>query len=396
VDDEMKIDKNKIALEIDKILPKIIDIRQHLHANPELSLREAQTFRFIRNQLKSLDLDILPPFLSTDVVALLKGKSVENNVTLRADMDALPIQEKNSIPYRSINSGVMHACGHDGHTAILIGAAIILEKLRKQLNGTVRFVFQPGEELVAAGKDLIEKGILNSPKPLAVLALHSWPGYPTGVICSRPGPLMAAADIYTIKIKGKGGHGSRPEQTSDPILIASNIINSMYLLPSRKFSALDSVVISICKISGGTNSNVIPDEVRMEGTARYFTKHVGEKIPQLLEDVIDKECKSFGAEYDLTYERPYIPVVNDSTIIKMCKEFTQNFMGESFWFDIAEPVMSSEDFSYYIDTIPGGMFFLGMGENSPDLHVNSFNFNDKALRNGILFLVISTLGLLNK
>jgi amidohydrolase len=392
----MKSDILKIANAIDKILPKITEIRQHLHANPELSLKEIQTSEFIRNQLKLLDVDVLPPFLSTDVVALLKGKSVKKNVTLRADMDALPIQEKNSIPYRSINKDVMHACGHDGHTAILIGAAIILEKFKDQLSGTVRFVFQPGEEIVAAGKDLVEKGVLDSPKPQAVLALHAWPGYPVGSICSKPEAMMAAADIFNITIKGKGGHGSTPEKTDDPILAATKIINNLYLLPSRKFSALESIVVSICKIHAGTSSNVIPDEVMMEGTIRYFSKIVGEKIPPLFEKVINEECKSSGTTYTLEYERPYIATINDSKVVKICKDYTQNFMGESSWFDIAEPVMSSEDFSYYIDSNPGGMFFLGMGENSPDLHVNSFNFNDKALRNGIFFLVISTLGLLNE
>jgi len=392
----MKIDNLKIANEIDKILPKIAEIRQYLHANPELSLKETQTSEFIRNQLKSLDVDILPPFLSTDVVALLKGKSVEKNVTLRADMDALPTQEQNSIPYRSINSGVMHACGHDGHTAILMGAAIILEKFRDQLNGSVRFVFQPGEEIVADGKDFVEKGILNSPKPRAVLALHSWPGYPVGSICSRPEAMMAAADIFKITIKGKGGHGSTPEKTDDPILTATKIINNLYLLPSRKFSALDSVVLSICKIHAGTNSNVIPDEVMMEGTIRYFSKIVGEKIPPLFEKVINKECKNSGTTYTLEYERPYIATINDSKVVKICKDYTQNLIGRTSWIDLSVPVMASEDFSFYLDTNPGAMFFLGMGENSPGLHTNFFNFNDKAIRNGILFLVISTFGLLNE
>jgi amidohydrolase len=392
----MEIDNIKIINEIEKILPKIVKVRRYLHTNPELSLKEIKTSEFIRNQLEELDVDIFPPFLSTDVVGLLNGKKTEKNITLRADIDALPIQENNSISYCSTNKGVMHACGHDGHTAMLIGAIMILDKFKDQLNGSVRFVFQPGEEIVAAGKDLVEKNILNSPKPLAVLALHSWPGYPVGVICSRESDLMAAADIFSIKIKGRGGHGSKPEQTSDPILISSKIINSLYLLPSRKFSALDSIVLSICKISGGTNANIIPDQVSMEGTARYFTKEVGDKIPKLLEEVIDMECKNYGAGYELDYERPYIPLINDNSIVEKCKEITQNFLGESYWQDIAEPVMGSEDFSYYIDKNPGAMFFLGMGEESPGLHVNSFNFNDEALRNGMLFLVSSTIGLLNE
>ncbi len=392
----MKIDKHKVVSEIDKILPKIIEIRHYLHANPELSFKETQTSSYIRKQLKVLELEIFPPFLSTDVVAFLKGKSNSKNITLRADIDALPILEKDSIPYSSTNRGVMHACGHDGHTAILIGAAMVLTKLRKQLNGSVRFVFQPGEEGIAGGKKLVEKGILNSPKPFAVLALHAWPGYPVGTICSRPGVIMAAADIFKIIIKGRGGHGSTPEQTNDPILTATKIVNNLYLLPVRKFSTLDNIVISICKIQGGRNSNIIPDKVKMEGTVRYFSESVGEKIPSLFEKVINDECKSADTTYTLQYERPYIVTNNDSTIVEKCKKYTKNLIGKTSWIDLQKPVMASEDFSYYIDANPGGMFFLGMGENSPDLHVNSFDFNDKALRNGILFLVISTLELLNE
>ena len=392
----MTIDLQKIEREIDKIIPKIKEIRQHIHAHPELSLEEYKTSAIVRDQLKPLNIEILPPFLSTDVIALLNSEKSGINVTLRADMDALPIQEQNDLPYCSTKSKVMHACGHDGHTAMLLGAAIILEKFRQQLNGSVRFVFQPGEEIVAAGRDLVEKGVLYSPKPRAVLALHSWPGYPVGSICSQPGAMMAAADIFKITIKGKGGHGSTPEQSDDPILTATKIINNLYLLPSRKFSALDSVVISVCQIHAGTNSNVIPDEVMMEGTVRYFSKIVGEKIPPLFEKVIKEECKSSDTTYTLEYERPYIATINDSEVVKICKNYTQNLIGKTSWIDLTAPVMASEDFSFYLDTNPGAMFFLGMGEKSPGLHTNSFNFNDKAIRNGILFLVLSTFGLLNE
>ncbi len=341
-------------------------------------------------------MEILPPFLSTDVIALLNPEKTERNITLRADIDALPIQEQNDLPYSSKMNNVMHACGHDGHTAMLIGAAIVLEKFKKQLNGSVRFVFQPGEEIVAAGRDLVEKGILNSPKPEAVLALHSWPGYPLGSICSRPGAMMAAADIFKIIIRGKGGHGSAPEQSNDPIFTATKIINNLYLLPSRKFRALDSITLSVCKIHAGDSSNVIPDEVIMEGTVRYFSKKVGEKIPSLFEKVIKDECESSGTTYTLDYNQPYIATINDPDIVNLCKKNWQDISDDKKWIDLSDPVMASEDFSYYLDSNPGGMFFLGMGENSSELHTNSFNFNDEALRDGILFLVISTMGLLKK
>jgi len=391
----MTIDHQKIEGELEKILPEIIQIRQHLHANPELSLKEYETSALVRERLKSRDIELLPPFLSTDVVAILNTSHQGKNVTLRADMDGLPIQEQGDLSYCSVKNQIMHACGHDGHMAILIGAAFILEKFRKQLDGSVRFVFQPGEENVAAGKDLVAKGILRTPKPDAVLALHGWPGYPPGSICSRAGAMMAAADIFKITIHGKGGHGSTPEQSQDPILTATKIINDLYLLPSRKFSSLESLVISICKIQAGMNPNIIPDEAEMEGTTRYFSKNVGKEIPDLFEKVIKTACNSSNTDYTLQYNRPYLATINDMEVVNNCKAYLQKSHSNISWIDLPAPVMASEDFSFYLERNPGAMFFLGMGEDSPKLHTNSFNFNDAALRNGILFLVLSTIGLLS-
>jgi len=392
----MDINTKQISKEIDKIIPEITRIRRHLHANPELSLKEFKTSEFIKKQLKSLDVDISEPFLKTDVVAMLNANKAGKNITLRADMDALPINEQNDKSYCSTNKGVMHACGHDGHTAMLIGAAMILSKFKQQLNGSVRFVFQPGEEMVAAGKNLVEKGVLNDPKPFAVLALHGWPGYPAGSICSRPGNFMAAADDFRIKIKGKGGHGSAPEKTNDPIRTAARIVNDIYSLPVTKFSVLEQVVFSVGSINGGDSDNVIPDEVIIKGTVRYFGKETGLKIPGIFKDFISNECRSGGCEYELDYKRPYISTANNAEIVGKCKNFTKKYLGNSLWVDMDKPVMGSEDFSYYIDENPGAMFFLGMGEEWPGLHTNSYDFNENTLKNGILFFVASTLELLNE
>ena len=392
----MDINTKQVIQEIDKIIPEITRIRRHLHANPELSLKEFKTSEFITNQLKSLDVDILDPFLKTDVVAMLNANKSGKNITLRADMDALPINEQSDKSYCSTNKGVMHACGHDGHTAMLIGAAMILSRFKQQVNGSVRFVFQPGEEMVAAGKDLIGNGVLTDPKPFAVLALHGWPGYPAGSICSRPGNFMAAADNFRIKIKGKGGHGSAPEKTNDPIRTAARIVNNIYSLPVIKFSVLEQVVFSIGNINGGSNANVIPDEVIIEGTTRYFGKETGQKIPGIFEDFINNECRTGGCEYELDYQRPYISTVNNAEIVSKCKSFTKKYLGNSLWIDMDKSVMGAEDFSYYIDENPGAMFFLGMGEEWPGLHTNYYDFNEITLKNGILFFVESTLGLLNE
>lgn len=387
----------EVDLAIDELLPEIINIRKFLHARPELSLKEHKTSEFIRLQLSKLDIQVLAPFLSTDVVAVLNGnKKKKKNITLRADMDALPILEKNEIPYCSNTPGVMHACGHDGHSAMLLGAAMILEKFKDELDGSVRFVFQPGEEVVAAGRDLIQEGILEDPEPMAVLALHGWPGYPEGAICSKPGELMAAADFFSIKISGKGGHGSSSGPKNNPILIAGKIISGLSSIPEEEFGGGVPMVVSLNKIVGGTASNVIPNEVIIEGSTRFFDDAAGKKIPGLFEQVLKNECEHTEIKYELKYDRPYIATVNDPAIIDACKNLTIEYLGESAWVDIDNPVMSSEDFSYYIEGNPGAMFFLGMGEDSPGLHTNTYDFNDKALKNGIKFLVLSTLSFIQE
>ena len=390
----METETPAIEREVESILSLIKSIRHHLHANPELALKEHETSRYIRSRLAEQDIEALPPFLETDVVAIINGKEPGRNVTLRADMDALPLQEATDLPYRSLQPDLMHACGHDGHMAMLIGAAIVLKRMQESFSGSVRLVFQPGEEVVAAGKELVARGALNDPRPDAVLAMHAWGGHPLGVIGSKPGVMMAAADFFRITIKGKGGHGSRPERTIDPILTATRVINSIYAIPSRMIGALEPVVISVCSIHGGQNCNIIPDQVVLEGTLRYLSKTVGEKLPALFEHALKTECEIAGASYNLEYSRTYIPTVNDAGVVAVCKAVAGRFLGASSWTDLGEATMGSEDFSYYIEHHPGAMFFLGMGQDSRQLHNNQFDFNDGALRNGILFFVHATLELL--
>jgi amidohydrolase len=218
--------KKKIEDIVDRILPEVIALRHTIHRNPELAGDEFVTSALIRKTLSSTNIKLLPPFLKTDVVGLLKGIEPGKNIALRADIDALPMQELNEIPYKSSIDGIMHACGHDGHTAMLLGAALALDKLRDELKGTVRFVFQPGEEIAAMGKELVEAGALKNPEPDAVFALHAQSGYPVGSIISRSGTIMAAAGFFKIKIIGRGGHGSRPELTIDPILTACRVVDA--------------------------------------------------------------------------------------------------------------------------------------------------------------------------
>jgi len=376
---------------VDKILPDIVSIRHTIHQNPELALEEHDTAALIRKALESTGISLLEPFLETDVVAILEGKGAGGNVTLRADIDALPLQEKTGLPYQSKRDGFMHACGHDGHTAMLIGSAMILSELKDHFEGSVRFVFQPGEEVVAAGKDLVAKGALGNPEPDAVFALHAWPGTPEGSIASKPGVLLVAADFFKITVQGKGAHGSRPEVSIDPILIAARIVEALQTIASRMVSALDSAVVSVCRICGGTNSNIIPDLVEMEGTTRYLDPKIGEKISEYMEQIIKGVCDSMGASYEFSYTGTYIPTVNNHDIVALGKKVAEDILGASNWIELKTPSMGAEDFAYYIRDYPGAMFRLGMGKEGATLHNPHFDFNDNALKNGILFLVCAAL-----
>jgi amidohydrolase len=380
--------------EIDRILPDVAEIRHAIHQIPEIACEEYDTARLIRKTLEPTGVRLLDPFLETDVVAMLQGKQKGKNVTLRADIDALPIQEKTGLAYASKRDGFMHACGHDGHTAMLIGTLLLLSKLSDHFNGSVRFVFQPGEEIVAAGKDLVEKGALLAPQPDAVVALHAWADIEEGVIASKPGVLLAAADFFKIKIKGKGAHGARPENAIDPILTAARVVEALQAVVSRNVSVLDPVVLSVCRICGGTNSNVIPDSVEIEGTTRYLKPELGKKIPTHMERIVKGVCDSMGASYEISYESPYIPTINDPEIVDIGKKVAEQILGPTNWKELEIPSMGGEDFSYYITDYPGAMFRIGMGPASAPLHNALFDFNDNALKNGILFLVSFALEIL--
>ena len=385
----------RFKADIDRILPAVVNIRHLIHQNPETALKEFETAELIRRSLGKADIRLLAPFLETDVVGILDGKNKGKNVTLRADIDALPIKEATDRPYASRREGVMHACGHDGHTAMLIGAALVLNAVKDVFNGSVRFVFQPGEEIVAAGKNLVARGALREPRPDAVVALHAWTDAAEGVIASKPGAFLSAADFFRIEIKGKGAHGARPENSIDPILTAARVVETLQSVVSRSVSALDPVVLSVCRICGGVNSNIIPDTVELEGTIRYFKPELGRKIKALMERIVNGVCDSMGASYEFSYESPYIPTINHPEIVTLGRKIAIEVLGPSAWQDLENPSMGAEDFAYYIAEHPGAMFRMGMGEHSAPLHNSHFDFNDKAMKTGILFLVSFALEVLS-
>jgi len=378
------------------VLPELVTIRRALHQHPELACREYRTADFVRRRLRKLGLRVSPPFLKTDVVALLKTRQPGINVTLRADMDGLPLSEKNNLPYRSQTRGVMHACGHDGHVAMLLGAAFVLTQLKERLHGTVRFVFQPGEEVAAAGRDLVAAGALCDPAPAAVLALHAWNQLPVGCIASRPGVFLAAADVFKITVRGKGGHGSRPDTCVNPLPVAAQVIQNLQAIPSQKISALEPVVISVCRVAGGNNANVIPESAEIEGSVRYFDAALAPRIRSLIEQILQGVCLAAGASYELKYDQRYLPTRNDRRIVALGERVARTVLGPTQWRRLATPGLGSEDFSYYLKEYPGAMFRIGVGTETPELHSPYFDFNDDALMNGVVFLVHMTIELLGR
>ena len=382
---------NNITGIIDGILPQVTELRRTIHSNPELAGNEFDTAKLIRDSLSATDIELLKPYLETDVVGILEGGESGKCVGLRADIDALPLQEMSDLPYKSRKDGIMHACGHDGHTAILLGAAMVLNKIRDQLKGSVKFIFQPGEEVAALGKDLVEAGVLESPTPDAVFALHGFSGLKTGLIAGRAGATMAAAGFFKIKIIGRGGHCSKPETCIDPIVIGCQVVNQLQTIVSRHFAPQDATCLSVCHFSGGQNPNVIPDEIILEGSTRFLDSAVGDQFPELIENVVKGICLASGAKYEFEYTLPYIPTINSAEYIEMAETVATEYLGSDMWMKQEKSSMGGEDFCYFLKKCPGAYCNIGMGEDHPAIHNPKFNFEDKALRNGIMFFVMMTL-----
>ena len=379
---------NRIEQMVNKILPEIIELRHIIHQNPELACQEYDTAKLIRQKLTKTSMRLLPPFLETDVVALLNGKHKGKNVTLRADIDALPLEEKTDLPYKSRKKGIMHACGHDGNTAMLYGACLILDALKNDFSGSVRFIFQPGEEVVGAARYLVAAGALEHPLPDMSFALHAVNNISENTVISKPGVAMAAAEFFKILIKGKGGHGAKPHLTIDPICLGAQIINSLQTIVSRRMNPQESAVISVCKFNGGLNGNIIPDTAELEGTVRYLDSKIGKNIPVLIEDIVKAICESAGASYEFKYDKTYIPLLNDPSAVNIGRKVVESMYGVE-WKDTEKVSMGAEDFAYFLQKSPGAMFELGQGENYPSIHNPNFDFNDKTLKTGIILLVLA-------
>lgn len=367
--------------------PEFIEVRHHLHAHPELSYQEFETSKFVQGKLKSFGI----PFeikATTGVIGLIEGKNPGKRIiALRADMDALPIKEENDIAYRSKNEGVMHACGHDVHTTCLLGAAKILNETKNEWEGTVKLIFQPGEEKNPGGASLlIDEGVLEDPEPSSIFGLHVHPSLAVGKMSFRAGKVMASADELYITVKGKGGHAASPHLCIDPILIASHLIISLQQIVSRNNNAHNPTILSITSFQGGTTTNVIPNEVKLKGTLRAMNEEWRFKAHDLIRKMTTSLVESMGGTVDLTIDIGYPSVYNNEALNELTRKKAEEFIGTEN-VEETELRMGAEDFGYYSQEIPGCFFRLGVMNAKKGItsgvHTPTFNIDESAIETGI-------------
>jgi len=379
--------KEKIRQLAKQYAPETIEIRRHLHAHPELSYKEFRTSAFVQDKLQGLGI----PFeikATTGVVGIIKGKNPEKRViALRADMDALPIKEENAVPYKSQNEGIMHACGHDAHTSILLGASKILNELKTEWEGTVKLIFQPGEEKNPGGASLlIKEGVLHNPQPQAIFGLHVHPGLEAGKFSFRSGPSMASADEIYITVKGKGGHAATPQLTVDTILVASSIVVALQQVISRNKNPFSPSVLSISSIQGGYTTNVIPSEVKLMGTFRAMDEGWRFQAHKLIHKICKGIAHSMGAEIDVLVDVGYPVVNNDENLYPIARIKAEEFIGKENVQE-TEVRMGSEDFGYYTQEIPGCFYRIGVMNEAKGItssvHTPTFNIDESAIEKGM-------------
>jgi amidohydrolase len=364
-----------------------VSIRHHLHAHPELSYQEFATSEYVKKKLDELGIP-WQGMAVTGVVGLIEGRDPSSRIiALRADMDALPIQEENEIPYRSVNKGIMHACGHDVHTSCLLGAARILQETKNEWKGTVKLIFQPGEERNPGGASImIREGVLENPKPELIVGMHVNPQLETGKLSFRGGKVMASADELYFTIKGKGGHAAAPHQTTDVILVASHLVVALQQIVSRNSNPFSPSVLSICAFNGGYTTNVIPNEVKLMGTFRTMDEGWRFKAHELIIEQATAIAKGMGAEIEAKVDVGYPNVYNHEGLNIIAKEEASNFFGKER-VEETELRMGAEDFGYYSQLIPGCFFRLGTRNTSKGIisgvHTPTFNIDENAIEIGM-------------
>ncbi len=385
------INLTQIRSEIRDLFPNLVEWRRILHQHPELAFNEYFTASFITEKLTKWGIPHQTNIAQTGIVALIDSGKPGAVLGIRADMDALPIQEENEVSYCSLYEGKMHGCGHDGHTAIALGTAYYLWKNRDRFQGQVKIIFQPAEEGPGGAKPMIEEGVLKNPNLDGIIGLHLWNNLPLGTIGVKNGALMAAVELFECTIFGKGGHGAMPDQTVDAVVVSAQIVNALQTIVSRNVNPLDSAVVTVGSLHAGSTHNVIADTAKMEGTVRYFNPQLDRVIDQRIKDIISGICQAYGASFELKYQQLYPPVINHDKMTELVKSVAMNVLETPAGIVPECQTMGGEDMSFFLQKIPGCYFFVGSANTQKGLdfphHHPRFNFDETALGIGVEMFV---------
>lgn len=392
----------KVIEQVKKIEQDIVSWRRDLHQIPELGLELPKTSKYVMDRLDEMGIEYKTLVNGNAIVGIIRGNGEGKTLAIRADMDGLPIVEETDFPFASTN-GNMHACGHDGHTAMLLGAAKILNENRDRFRGNVKLLFQPGEEYPGGAKPMIDEGALKNPKVDAIVGLHAGrlsEEVSHGKIGIRYGNMMASMDRVLIKIKGKGNHGAYPQLAIDPIVIAAQVVTSLQNIISREIAAVEPAVLSICRISGGFNQNIIPDEVELEGTIRAFSNDTREKIDRRIEEIVKGITTAHRADYEYLYEYKYPPLINNNEFTDEFLKSAKKILKDEDIIEIKEPLMGGEDMAFFLEEVPGTFFFLSnlkeIDGKAYGHHTSKFALDEDELWKGSALFIELALDYLNK
>jgi hippurate hydrolase len=363
---------------------RIVALRRDIHREPELGFDTEKTAEKVLAALEGLPLDVATGIAENGIVATLDGEGDGPTVALRADMDALPILEDTGLPFSSETEGKMHACGHDGHTSILVGAAHALSGMRDRLGGTVKFIFQPAEEGGGGGKVMVDEGVADDVS--SIFAVHLWPGLPFGKVATKAGPIMAAADAFEMEVKAAGSHGAMPHLGSDAISIAAQIVTALQTIVSREVDPVEPAVLTVGEIGAGTAFNVIPDKAHLGGTVRTLNADVREEMPRRMEELARGIAKGMRGDVDLDYTFSYPVTVNHEAVANLALDVAEDLFGGESVLELSSPSMGAEDFSYFLESLPGAFIWLGIGEDASGLHTPKFAFDEMILPRGSALL----------
>jgi hippurate hydrolase len=373
---------------------KIVALRRDIHREPELGFDTEKTAEKVLAAIEGLPLEIETGVAQNGVVATLHGGGEGPTIALRADMDALPIEENTGLSFASEIDGRMHACGHDGHTSMLVGAAHALSGMHEGLNGTVRFVFQPAEEGGGGGRVMVDEGVADGVS--SIFALHLWPGLPFGKVATKAGPIMAAADAFEMEIRGSGAHGAMPHLGADAVVIAAQVVTALQTVVAREVDPVEPAVLTVGEIGAGTAFNIIPEKARLGGTVRTLNADLRERMPGRIEEISRGVAKGMRGDAALDYTFSYPVTVNDEEAARRALDVAEKLFGGESVLELPNPSMGAEDFAYFLEKVPGAFIWLGVGEDVSGLHTPQFAFDEEILPRGSALLAALALEALSQ